>query len=214
MKLLLTRLMLLSCLTAILPWGAGRIVLADEGEVAIALKSEWIGKSSRKEIAQLDIGYTNQESKAGTLRDLIDRPTVITFFYSRCQNGAKCSAALMRFTALQNELKRLGLSEKVRMLAITYEPEFDDPARLKSFGADRGLKFTADCQALRLDNTRHESLIKALKAPVSFNGGAVNTHGVALHVLDTNGRLTRQYHTLLWDNDQVLQDLAALIDEQ
>lgn len=180
----------------------------------IALRTQWVEETERKQIEPFDIAYTNQDGQQGMLRSLADRPTLITFFYTRCQNNYKCSAALTRFTALQQELEKLGLDDDVRLLAITYEPAFDDSVRLKRFGADRGLKFSKHAQALRLDEQHHEALIRSIKAPVSLSGGAVNTHGVGLHVLDASGRLARQYHTLLWNNAQVVQDVKRLLAEE
>lgn len=199
-----------------LAWSAC-LAWADETESspdAISLMTAWLGDGEREPVAELDIAYTNQNGERGVLRELVDRPVLITFFYTRCQNNYKCSAALTRLTALQARLERLGLGDKIRLLAITYEPAFDDAARLKRFGVNRGLQFTGNAQALRLDEAKHEAFVKAMKAPVSFNGGAVNTHGVALHVLDAKGRLARQYHTLLWDNVQVLEDVKRLLADE
>jgi protein SCO1/2 len=186
---------------------------ADSAFSDIPLRTEWVAREKRTSLALHNIAFANQNGEEGVLNDLADRPLLITFFYTRCQNNYKCSAALTRFTALQQTLQRLGLAKEVRLMAITYEPGYDDSARLKSFGAHRGLRFTENVQAIRLDETKHEEFVRGLNAPVSFNGGAVNTHGVALHVLDARGRLARQYHTLLWDNDQVVEDVRRLLAE-
>lgn len=190
--------------------------VADDASASLGnvpLRTDWIDISDREPLEPLDIHYTNQDRRQGVLRSLTDRPTLITFFYTRCQNDYKCSAALTRFTALQQRLTQLKLNGNVRLLAITYEPAFDDSDRLKRFGGDRGLKFSSHAQALRLDEKRHKEFLRAVKAPVSLSGGAVNSHGVGLHVLDADGCVVRQYHTLLWNNAQVIEDVKRLLAE-
>jgi protein SCO1/2 len=207
---------LTACALATIAFVNARYIRADDSDSSledIPLRTTWVDAEDRKSISALEIAFTNQDGETGVLSDLTDRPTLITFFYTRCQNNYKCSAALTRFTALQTMLHQLDLADHVRLLAITYEPDFDDPERLKRFGGDRGMKFTPGAQALRLDAAKHKGFVLALKAPVSFNGSAVNTHGVGLHVLDSRGRLVRQYHTLLWHNDQVIQDVKRLLSE-
>ena len=53
-----------------------------------------------------------------------------------------------------------------------------------------------------------------MNAPVNYNAGWVNTHGVELSLLDCKGGLVRKYHTLLWNNDQVLEDLRQVLQQE
>src|SRR5262245_16263481 len=89
---------------------------ADDSESdleSISLRTAWIAAIDRKSNAEFDIAFMNQDGETGVLRDLVDRPTLITFFYTRCQNNYKCSAALTRFTALQKMIHRLDFDDKV-----------------------------------------------------------------------------------------------------
>lgn len=177
------------------------------------LSTGWIPADRRSRMQSLDIAFKNQDGEPGVLSDLINQPVLITFFYTRCQNNRKCSAAVGRLAALQRQLKQAGLEDRVRLLAITYEPQFDSPERINRYGTDHGLQFGQQAMALQLDVKRQQRLIDELQAPVSFNAGWVNTHGVELSLLDAKGRLVRQYHTLLWHNDQVAGDLQRVIPE-
>jgi protein SCO1/2 len=173
-----------------------------------------LSPEQRTKTAELGISFEDQDGREGKLEDLIDRPTLLTFFYARCQNQLKCSAAVVRLAELQERLGELGLDRDVRLLAITYEPTIDNASRLRSFGLHRGLRFDGNARVLRLAPSRHKSFVKALKAPVSFSAGVVNTHGVALLLLDRKGRLARRYHTVLWDNEHVIADVRILLAEK
>ncbi|HWM26733.1 MAG TPA: SCO family protein [Chthoniobacterales bacterium] len=181
---------------------------------APSLSTIWIPAAQRSQVRSLDIAFKNQDGEPGLLSDLINQPVLITFFYTRCQNNRKCSAAVGRLAALQRQLRQAGLEDRVRLLAITYEPQFDSPERINRYGTDHGLQFGRHAMALQLDIKRQQRLIDELQAPVSFNAGWVNSHGVELSLLDAKGRLVRQYHTLLWDNDQVAGDLQRVIPEE
>lgn len=186
---------------------AGPGAASDDAEYA----TPWLDPNDRRRPKNIDIPLVDQDGQEHTLDEVVDRPTFLTFFYSRCQNAGKCSTAVARLAGLQKDLEAHGLSRAVRLLAITYEPEFDTPLRLKRYSVDRGLKLGQGALAVRLDVQRHASLLKDLETPVGYNAGWVNTHGVEAVLLDGEGRLARKYKTVVWDNAAVIRDLKRLL---
>lgn len=180
-------------------------------EAGIPLMTPWVSPGERSQLKGLDIGFKDQDGRSGAVGDLIDRPVLITFFYSRCQNSRKCSMAVNRLGTLQRHLAEAGMGDKVRLLAITYEPQFDTPERINRYATDRGLRLGENALALQLDTARHQQLVDEVQAPVNYNAGWVNAHGVELSLLDSKGRLVRKYHTVLWDNDQVTKDVTEVL---
>lgn len=176
-------------------------------------EADWAPADKRTAIQNVAISFTDQDGRTGNFADLLDKPVLITFFYTRCQNSSKCSAAVVRLAALQRELARARLDNKVRLLAITYEPQVDTPERINRYGVDRGLQFGRDAMAIQLDLPQHQLLVDELEAPVNFNAGWVNTHGVELSFLDAHRRIVKKYQTLLWDNDRVMGDVRRVLME-
>ncbi len=174
----------------------------------------WTPIAERARLGNLDIAFTDHEGRGGVLRRVVDKPVVITFFYTRCQNARKCSMAVNRLGALQRQLARTGIEEDVRLLAITYEPQFDTPERIHRYATDRGLRLGENALALRLDESCQQRLVDEIQAPANYNTGWINTHGVELSLLDRNGGIVRKYHTVLWDNDQVVRDLQRILAEK
>ena len=177
----------------------------DEG-----LVTPWIAPDHRMRLDGMDIRYADQDGQTGALGGLMNKPVAIAFFYTRCQNAAKCSMTVNRMAMLQEMLRDRGLDSKVRLLAITYEPQFDTSERIHRFGTDRGLEFGPDAKAIRIEGDGLTRLVDSLEAPVNYNAGWVNTHGVELTLFDARGRLVRKYHTIGWTNAAVVADLKRL----
>ena len=182
--------------------------------VEVPLSTAWIPIGERRQLKTLDVGLTDSNGRASQLGDLVDKPVLITFFYTRCENSRKCSAAVGRLAALQRRLAEVGMDRRVRLLAITYEPQFDTSERIGRYATARGLELGEDALTVRLDSVRHQQVVDELQAPVNYNAEWVNTHGVELSLLDAKGRLVRKYTTILWDNDQVTDDLKRILAER
>lgn len=187
---------------------------ASAGVSAAPLYTEWVPAGQRTRLRNLDVAFKDHDGRPGVLGALVDKPVLITFFYTRCQNARKCSMAVSRLGTLQRQLAQAGIGDQVRLLAISYEPQFDTPERINRFATDRGLRLGENALAIQIDGDRLQRLIDELQAPVNYNAGWVNTHGVELSLLDAGGGLVRKYHTLLWDNDQVEKDLRRVLSER
>lgn len=188
---------------------------ADSAEVDDTPKvPTWEPEGEALGIGDLTLPFTDQEGETGRLAELVDRPVLLTFFYSRCQNSRKCPMTLSRLATLQKRLGEAGLEDRVRLLAVTFEPQFDTPERLKRYAVNRGLTLGPNARALRFAPPDQRTLVDDLRVPVSYNAGWVNGHGVELNLLDAEGRLVRKYHSVLWTGPRVVDDLRRLLDGQ
>lgn len=208
------RLASIGVILCCLALGTTRAKDGDRETAVPPLYTPWVSAEQRSRLQNLDIEFKNQDGRPGVLRELLNKPVLITFFYTRCQNARKCSMAMAQLGALQRQLAQGGIDDQVRLLAISYEPQFDTPERINSYATDRGLRLGENAQALQLDSARYQQLVDELQAPANYNAGWINTHGVELSLLDAGGRLVRKYHTLIWDNDQVAKDLRKVISEK
>jgi protein SCO1/2 len=113
------------------------------------------------------------EDQAGIRLGLIDRlrgrTCLVAFFYTRCMNPAKCSLTITRLAALA----RAG--DRPDILAISYDGPFDDPARLRGYGRDRGFPFGDRAQLLRC-RTGWPAVRSAFGLRVGYGGATVNEH--------------------------------------
>jgi protein SCO1 len=140
-------------------------------------------------------------------------PTIVVFFYTRCNNPNKCSLSISKLAKLQQSIRQAGLEGKVKTAAVTYDPEYDLPTRLKMYGENRGYVFTPHDRFLRT-RSGFDKLADYFQLGVNFNQAIVNQHRIELFVLDARGEIGADFVRLQWENDQVLQQAQALIRKE
>jgi protein SCO1/2 len=140
-------------------------------------------------------------------------PSIVAFFYTRCDNPLKCSLTVTKLARVQALLKERGMAGRIHTAAISYDPGFDLPARLARYGRDRGLALDAANQMLRaiegMDDVRGH-----FKLGVNFVGSLVNRHRIEVYVLDRRGRIAASFERLHWDEQQVVDRAIEVMDEK
>jgi SCO1/SenC len=77
------------------------------------------------------------------------RPSIVVFFYTRCDNPMKCSLTVAKLGRVQKLLESCQLADEIQTAAITYDPAFDLPERLRIYGQDRGVRMDAHHRMLK-----------------------------------------------------------------
>jgi len=186
-----------------------------KAENAEESRSIWQLPNQRLRLLSLDVATViDQEGETYPMSRLADKPILLVFFYTRCQNARKCAATIAQLAMLQREMIARGWEDKARLIAITFEPEFDTPKRLKQFTVDYGMVHGSNARAISIEEKSHNYLLKELDTPVCYNSGWVNSHGIEAVLLDANGRIARKYSSLGWDNTVVLDDFQHLFSGQ
>lgn len=118
----------------------------------------------------------DQDGKRQGLLDLLaGHRSIVGFFYTRCMNPAKCSLTVTRLAALARQLAQADDGEAWRVLAITYDPRFDTPARLRDFGAARDFPYADNSRLIRC-STHWKTVREALRLQVGYGASTVNEH--------------------------------------
>jgi protein SCO1 len=142
-----------------------------------------------------------------------EKPSVVAFFYTRCANPRKCTQTILNLAYVGDELERAGLSGKVRLAAITYEPQFDTPAALKSYGNSRRFRFDEDSRMLRVPDD-FQQVVHAFELGVNFTGSQVNSHRIEFYLMDTNGKIVSSFVRLQTEPKQVVDAVHALLSPE
>jgi protein SCO1/2 len=138
------------------------------------------------------------------------QPSVVVFFYTRCTNPNKCSLTITKLARLQSAITDRGLAGQIRTAAITYDPEFDLPPRLRAYGENRAVTFDDHNRLLRTTKG-FRTLSRYFGLGVNYGPAVVNRHRIEAFVLDDAGRMAVSFTRLQWDVRDVLDRAAESI---
>lgn len=129
-----------------------------------------------------------------------DRAAIVVFFYVRC--NTVCSILGSQFQQLQDAIRKRGLSDRIRLLAISFDNR-DDRIALRKYAermhADRAVWHVARIA----DEAERNRLLAAFGITVIPAPLGEFEHNAAFHVVSPDGKLTR-----IVDYDQAEDALA------
>jgi cytochrome oxidase Cu insertion factor (SCO1/SenC/PrrC family) len=139
------------------------------------------------------------------------RPSIVTFFYTRCMNPEKCSLTVGKLAALQRRLAAIDLGSRINVGAFTYDPAYDHARRLQIYGMERGFRFDDRNRFIRTVGS-FEAIQAKFDLGVGFGAATVNRHSVELLILDAKGEAAREFRRVQWDETEVVaavRDIAS-----
>ena len=165
--------------------------------------TESVAGAPRSLAALGHLAVETHEGAEHTLESLLSgRPTVLTFFYTRCENPNKCEMTIKRLAELQERLAAHSSGDAVRILGLTYDPAYDLAPRLHRYIADLGLHpgplTTIGRLPAGIDEVR-----SSLSLAVGQGGATVNRHAVELCILDAHGGVAETWSRVAWDPSEV-----------
>ncbi|MEM7049334.1 MAG: SCO family protein [Acidobacteriota bacterium] len=138
------------------------------------------------------------------------KPTVVSFFYTRCTSINKCSLTVGNTGILAKRIEQMGLAGKVNVALITYDPAYDLPARIRVYAENRRCEFSDSFKALRSTPDAFERLKDDFGLEVGYSASIVNQHRVETYVLDHRGRTRHTLSRIQWSVDEITDQVAAL----
>ncbi len=140
-------------------------------------------------------------------------PSIVVFFYTRCDNPMKCSLSVTKLARVQTLLDAQGLAKRIRTAAITYDPEFDRAERLRVYGKDRAVRMDENHRMLRAIEG-NDALREYFALGVNFIELLVNRHRIELYILDAAGRIAVSFERLHWDEEQIVTRAVETLKEK
>ena len=193
------------------------LVKIDEGSPSSA--SPPVRESVRRalEVEPLQVGaivpnykFTNQLGQPVNLHDFKGKAVALTFIFTRCAFPTFCPRMSSNLAAAQEKLKAMNdAPTNWHLLAITFDPEYDTPKTLSSYGEQ--FKYdpshwsflTADL----IDVTALAEQLELLFWRPDPARPAYIEHNLRTAVIDTNGRLQRVFRENEWKADELVGEL-------
>jgi cytochrome oxidase Cu insertion factor (SCO1/SenC/PrrC family) len=157
-----------------------------------------------------EVALQDQDGELTTFGSfLVGRPSVVTFFYTRCMVPEKCSLTITKLARLQRKLAAGSLAGRINIAAITYDPAFDLPSRMRAYGLDRGMAFDRQNRLLRAPHGI-EPLQRYFDLQVGFGAATVNRHRLELFVLGRKAEIAASFTRMQWDEPKIFSTLLLL----
>jgi len=146
----------------------------------------------------------NQDGNILTFSDFFcDVPSVVAFFYTRCDNPNKCSLTIHKLFRLQLLMEEAGLQQSIKIAAITYDPGYDNPGRIKSYLENRQFRIDNNNNGFRVVDDSRNVLKEYFSLGVNFIGSIVNHHRIELFILNKKGKIIKEFSKLQWEPSSV-----------
>ena len=157
--------------------------------------------------------FEDQNGQAITFGEFFHgRPSIVAFFYTRCDNPLKCSLTVTKLAHIQQLLEAEGVTDQINTAGITYDPGFDSPERLLHYGGHRGVRFASHHRLLRTRDGL-DSVRKHFKLGVNFIESLVNRHRIEIYILDAKGRIAGYFGRVQWNEKEVVQRAVEVLKE-
>lgn len=140
----------------------------------------------------------------------VGRPTIVVFFYTRCENRNKCPATISMLGELQRRLAAPALRGKVRTAAITYDPAYDVPAELERYRRTWGAEKGPDARMLRTVGP-FDAVRDFFGLGMSSDGSIVTQHRLEACVVDPRGQIASRILRRQWAPQELIEEALARI---
>jgi len=166
-----------------------------------------------------DFTLVNQDGKPIRLSQYKGRSVALTFVYTRCPQPDQCTLMSTNFAAIEKELQQhTDVYAKTHLLSITFDPEYDTPKVMRSYGASHSGRYSDEVFKHWEFATGTAEQVKAIAEYFgvrSFKDSATGKeeliHSLRTAVIDPQGRLVKLYRGNEWKPTDIATDLKSLV---
>lgn len=152
----------------------------------------------------------NQDGEFFQFKDYLGKAVVINFIFTRCRAAEMCPASTLRMSMLQDRSRAEGL-EDLRLLSITFDPEYDSPGILKQYGESYDIEFDT-FTFMTAKPLWVEDLMRYFGIITMEQDGTIN-HTMATLLIDQKGRIHYRKEGSVWKVDDFLKRAQELLEQ-
>ncbi|MEP6568141.1 MAG: SCO family protein [Acidobacteriota bacterium] len=164
-----------------------------------------------------DYALLNQDGKTIRIHDYRGKTLLLTFIYTRCQDPNQCTLMSSNFAAIDKDLqKQPELYAKTHLLSISFDPAYDTPKVLRSYGAAYTGKYTEETFAHwefasgSADEVKGIAKFFGLRYFQDSSSGTEQViHSLRTAVIGPDGKIVKIYRGNEWKPEEILQELQT-----
>ena len=166
-----------------------------------------------------DFALTNQDGKRIHLGQYRGQALALTFIYTRCPQPDQCTLISNNFAAIDKELQtQPEVYQKTHLLSISFDPEYDTPKVLRSYGASHTERYSDESFKHWEFATGSSDEVKGITQFFGMRyyhdtqtGEDQVIHSLRTAVIGPDGKLVKLYRGNEWKPEQVIADLKSLL---
>ena len=165
-----------------------------------------------------DFALTNQDGKRIHLAQYRGQALALTFIYTRCPQPDQCTLMSSNFATIDRELqKQPELYQKTHLLSVSFDPDYDTPKVLRSYGASHTERYSDEGFQHWEFATGSPDEVKGIAQFFGMryyhdteSGQDQVIHSLRTAVIGPDGKLVKLYRGNEWKPEEVLSDLRTL----
>jgi protein SCO1/2 len=159
-----------------------------------------------------DFRLTNQSGRQITLRQFRGKALLITFIYTRCPLSDYCPRMSRNFASIDKSLQAdPALYRRTHLLSISFDPAYDSPAVLRSYGEAYTGNYTKEkfehWDFAASDKADLPKLLEFFDVGATPGENHTITHSLSTVVISPDGKVAQWYPTNDWKVEDVLNEL-------
>ena len=165
-----------------------------------------------------DFGLTNQDGKRIHVAQYRGKALALTFVYTRCPQPDQCTLMSTNFATVDKELqKEPDVYAKTHLLTISFDPDYDTPKVLRSYGASHTGRYSDETFQHWEFATGTKDEVKGIAQFFGLryfqdteSGDEQVIHSLRTAVIGPDGKLVKLYRGNEWKPAEIVSDLNAL----
>jgi protein SCO1/2 len=166
-----------------------------------------------------DFRFLNQSNREISLKQFRGKVLVLTFIYTRCASSQFCPLMSRNFAHLDQLLAAdPSLYAKTHLLSISFDPRYDTPAVLRSYGGAYTGRYTQETfqhwDFAAPSPAALASLLQWFDVAVSSSNGKIVSHSVSTAVIGPDGKIRAWYPSNTWTPQQAFKDIQQIVSKE
>jgi protein SCO1 len=162
-----------------------------------------------------DFKLRNQSGRTIHLSQFRGKILLMTFIYTRCPLPDFCVRMSRNFAKIDSALAAdRKLYGKTHLLSVSFDPDYDTPAVLRSYGGAYTGRFTKETfthwDFAVTSKEQLPALTKFFVVGTTPEKDKTISHSLSTVIVDPEGKIYRWYPTNDWDPNQVLSEVKEL----
>lgn len=159
-----------------------------------------------------DFHLVNQSGRQISFRQFRGKALLVTFIYTRCPLSDYCPRMSRNFAAIDKSLQTdPGMYKKTHLLSVSFDPAYDSPAVLRSYGEAYTGNYTKEkfghWDFAAPSKTDLPKLLQFFDVGATPGENHTITHSLSTVVIAPDGTVAQWYPTNDWRPEDVLNEL-------